>query len=631
MAHGLATKKRYFALREEGHTKTSASKEVGVDRNTGAIWEREKFEGHVNGDESRRQRLELTLPNPKQVWELSPEAARALEDFGYFRYRYLGRNSTPWQEEAAHNTVDWLASPDTELIVCNCPPGSGKSTLFTNDIPLWMICRDRTIRIFLGHRVISKSTSYAMRIRKALERTKPLPANPAQGRPVAAEGCLAYDFGRFRPNYGDLWTQGEFTVMSEYGDEESSIEDKESTVTAEAKGSEFLGIRSNLVVWDDLVTGSVLRNQDLVENERQWWDNEGVTRVEPGGALLLVGQRMGAEDLYRYCLNEKLTEETPDGDIVDTDQPRYKHIIYPAHFEDRCKGQHSKNIENAYPAGCLLDPFRIPWSGTNGLLTIRRNREEKYAVQYQQQDVDPANVLVQQLWIDGGRDKDGNVYPGCWDTHRGLCEWPKGLSAPWYSVATADPSPSKYWAVEWWLYHPASEQRFLLDLVQQKMEAGDFLDWNANDKIFFGLAQDWQVRSQKLGLPITHWIVEQNAAQKFLLQYDHTKRWQRVHKVEIIGHNTTVLKLSEEYGIEMLQNLYKFGNVRLPGTNRMVNGLKDNARTASMKLIYEATRYPDVSTTDCLMAQYFLEFNLPALSKVRAPLRKLHRPSWMAA
>jgi hypothetical protein len=616
MAFSPAAKKKYFALREKGFSISAAAREVGADRNTGRAWENDA----ANGPDSRVRRAELTLPDPRREWELPAEAQRALKDFGYFRYRYLGRRSTPWQEEAAYNTVNWLASEDTELIVCNCPPGSGKSTLFTNDIPLWMICRDRTIRIFLGHRVISKSTSYAMRIRKALERTKPLPANPAQGRTENAEGCLAADFGRFRPNYGDLWTQGEFTVMSEYGDEESSIEDKESTVTAEAKGSEFLGIRSNLVIWDDLVTGSVLRNQDLVENERQWWDNEGVTRVEPGGALLLVGQRMGAEDLYRYCLNEKLTVEV-DGEVVDTDTPRYKQIVYPAHFEDRCKGEHGKKIENAYPDGCLLDPFRIPWSGATGLMTIKRNREEKYAVQYQQLDVDPSNVLVQQLWIDGGRDKDGNIYPGCWDSHRGLCEWPRGLSAPWYSIATADPSPSKFWAIEWWLYHPASEQRFLLDLVRQNMEAGDFLDWNANDKQFFGLMHDWQVRSKALGLPITHWIIEQNAAQKFLLQYDHVKRWQRLNHIELIGHNTTVLKLSEEYGIQMLANLYKFGNIRLPG--------KGISRTASLKLIYEATRYPDVSTTDCLMAQYFLEFNLPSLSKVRKEMPRLARPSWM--
>jgi hypothetical protein len=257
-------------------------------------------------------------------------------------------------------------------------------------------------------------------------------------------------------------------------------------------------------------------------------------------------------------------------------------------------------------------------------MTIRRNREEKYAVQYQQLDVDPSDVLVQQLWIDGGRDKDGNIYPGCWDNHRRVCEWPRGLSAPWYSIATADPSPSKFWAIEWWLYHPASEQRFLLDLVRQKMEAGDFLDWNANDKQFFGLAQDWQVRSKLLGLPITHWIIEQNAAQRFLLQYDHTKRWQRTHNVGIIGHNTTVLKLSEEYGIEMLANLYKFGNVRLPGHHA------DHSRIASLKLVHEATRYPDVSTTDCLMAQYFLEFNLPSLSKEKKPMHKLARPSWMS-
>ncbi len=639
MAHSVAKKIQFFDLLKAGHNVPEASIKLGIHRDTGYDWAKSKESGAFAYLE---QKAEDALPNPKRREELSEPALRALDDFEYFRKRYLGRNSRPWQVEAAEKTVQWLTSPETELMVVNCPPGAGKSTLYTNDIVLWLICRDRTIRVFLGHRVKTEAEKYARRIRKALERTRPLPPDPAQGRHEPAEGCLAQDYGRFKPRTGDVWRADEFTVLAEFADEESVIEDKEATVTAKGMGTEFLGMRTDLAIWDDLVTNKILGSAEQLEQQRIWWDNEGVTRVEPGGCLILVGQRMGAEDLYRYCLDERLPPEDED-EAIDNMSPeeydewlarvgesRYRHIIYPAHFEDRCTGTHGKGEEFAYPDGCLLDPVRLPWKGRNSLTTIRANRAAKYRVQYQQEDVDPDDVLVPRLWIDGGIGRDGEVFPGCLDKFRGLCDIPVGLAQPVYSIATVDPSPTQYWAMEWWLYQPATEQRFLIDLHRARMEAPDWLDWNDNEKVFYGLAQDWQLRSRALGFPITHWIFEQNAAQRFVLQFDHVKRWMRSSSVSVIAHNTTVRKQDEEYGIQMLRDKYRFGNVRLPYLVSDKAYFSSPAKVASDHLIREATTYPQATYTDCLMAQYFLEYNLAQIVKpVREKRARQARPSWM--
>lgn len=642
MTHTPDKKADYFRRRRDGETRTQAARALGIDQSTAWRWEKLKEEGALHWLEKK---AENALPNPKKPEDLSPEALRALDDFEFWRWRYMGRRSRPWQVEAAKNVVEWLASDQTELMVVNCPPGAGKSTLFTCDIPLWMICRDRTIRIFLGHRVKDEAEKYARRIRKALERTRPLPADPSQGRMESAAGCLAQDYGRFKPTTGDVWRADEFTVLAEFDYEESVIEDKEATVTAKGMGTEFLGMRSELVIWDDLVTQRVLASADQLEQQRVWWDNEAVTRVEPGGCLMLVGQRMGAEDLYRYCLDERLPpDEEFDDDFVDSmtseqydewlervGESRYRHIIYPAHFEHLCTGKHGKGEEFAYPNGCLLDPIRLPWKGRNSLMTIRANRESKFRVQYQQEDVDPDEVLVPRLWIDGGSDKDGNIYPGCLDKYRGLCDVPKGLSHPVLSIATADPSPTNYWGIEWWLYHPASEARYLIDLHRGRMGANEWLDWNENTKEFYGIAHDWQLRSKQLGFPITHWIFEKNAAQQFVLQFDHVHRWIRKMGVRIIGHTTSIRKQDEEYGIQMLRDRYRYGNVRLPYLVPDKSYFSSPAKTASDYLIREATTYPQAITTDCLMAQYFLEYNLPQIAATvnRKPKRAAPRPSWM--
>lgn len=613
---------RFFTLLDDGYSVSEAAAAVGIRRETGYQWRRDGFDAVINnGQRSTQKRVDLSLSDPVRRDRLSDEALRALEDFDYFRLRYLGRRPTPWQADAAKNVLSWLESDDTEYAVINCPPGSGKSTLFTNDLLLWLICRERSIRILIGSSTQRLAENYSNRLRRMLERSRPLPENPLQGRPLAAEAALSQDFGRFRPQAasGEMWTRSQFTVVQHDLD---AVEDKEPTVTAYGMDSEFLGHRANLVIWDDLVTRKVLRSGELIENQQNWWVEEGETRLEPSGLLLLQGQRMGADDLYRYCLDMVLDEDEQES---LGRKHKYRHVMYPAHFEDRCDGKHKKDAP-AWPEGCLLDPVRLPWVGSKGLATIQRNRGDAYRVQYQQEDVDPAEVLVPKLWIDGGTDhQSGEMLPGCWDAGREIAEIPAGLAPPLLSIATADPSPTRFWSIQWWIVQPATNQRFLMDLIRQSMDAPDFLDWNANAGKFFGVMEEWQERSSDLGYPISHWIVEINAAQRFLLQYDHVRRWQRQHGVQIVGHSTHKNKTDPDFGVQMVKNLYRFGQVRLPGGTL-------SGRIAALKLVDEVTRYPQTSTDDCLMAQWFLEHQLANGNMIRSLDHEpvvLRRPSWM--
>lgn len=622
--HSDQTIRRAYRAMDAGESIMSISRKLGVTRKTLYEWKADRVarEKKLSGRALDVARWNDQLPPPLFDKELSREALRALNDFGYWRYRYIGRKSTPWQEEAAQLVTQWLLSPETEMVVLNEPPGSGKTTLFTHDIPAWMICRDRTIRVLLGHRVSRIARTYSHRLRRTLERTRPLPAGPGRD---AAKGCLAEDYGRFKPTYQDAWRGDEFSVMlsiHEDAPDESGLEDKEPTVAAFGMESEFLGSRANLVIWDDLVTGEILRSAEQIDKQRQWWEEEGQTRVEPNGCLLLVGQRMGGDDLYAYALDQRLE---------DTDDQRYRHVIFPAHFDEACQGEefHQKDSP-AYPDGCLLDPVRIPWYGKNGLLTIKNNTPAKYEIQYQQRDVAMSEVLVPRVWIDGGKDQNGVAFPGCWDSFRSVGDIPRGLSAPWYSVVSVDPSASNWWAIGWWIIHPASEQFFLIDLFHDKMDGPDLLDWNANDAVFYGLLHDWAERAKRAGAPIDHLIVEANACQRWLLQYDHTRRWQRLQKMQIIPHTTGTNKLDENYGVQSVKDKFRFGNIRLPGAG-------DGSREIVKPLVTEATRYeparPKARANDCLMMTWFMTFHAPRIVKAGAPrpAQKLTRPSWAAA
>ena len=598
--------RKFDAMLGRGEAISVSARECGVSY----AWAKERAKGRKKRDMAKFYAIEREMDQPPvaAASTLSADARRALDDFEFFRRRYIGKESMPWQVDAANQVLELLKTPQREFVVINVPPGSGKSTLFTHDLVLWLICRNRAIRCLIGSAGERLAKSYTGRLMDSLERQNPYRATENEVRAGAhdADATVTGDYGRFKPTQAKVWRREEMTV-AQPNDEAAS--DKEATIAAFGKDGGVLGGRFDLVIWDDLVTQRNQRTAESREEMKQWWKDTAESRLEPGGVLLLVGQRLGSDDLYRFALDMTdvvLDEDGVEVDVPADEQPRkYRHIIYRAHYEDLCDGKHPKGM-GAWPNGCLLDPHRLPW---RDLVRVQRNGLDSYLVVYQQEDTDPANVLVQKLWVTGGRDEHGVEHPGCWDVDRKVWELPRGLDGPCFVYATADPSPSKFWSVQAWAYHPPTEQRFLLDLVRQKMQAPELLDWDAANACFTGLMHEWQERSRGLGIPIQYWIVERNAAQRFLLQFDHVQRWLRLQGgVQLVGHDTHGVNRSDkDYGVQSLGPLYRSGRVRLPGYPF------DNSRVASMKLVDEVTRWPEGSTDDCVMAQWFGEWQLPKL------------------
>lgn len=607
-------------LIKDGANVAHACREAGVSYKTGSL----RVKGRKAKDGRRlaaiTREAELELPAPSMD-DLSAEACRALEDFEFFRRRYFGRVSTPWQIEAAYRMRDYLASPEKEFVVVNVPPGAGKSTLFTHDLIAWLLVRNRGTRVLIGSRTERQARQYVGRLKTTFERTAPPTASDdlkVKGLAVDAEATLTGDFGRFKPTNPDVWRNEEFTI-AQVNDIAGS--DKERSVSAFGMDGGFLGGRYDLVIWDDLVDKRSMRTAEARETLINMWETEAETRLEPGGLLILQGQRMRSDDLYRYALDLK-AGDPDDFESEDARPNKYRHIIYRAHDESKCDAAaplHGR-LDPAWPEGCLLDPVRLDW---RSLRTVQSNRAERFLVMYQQEDTDPQNALVNPLWVSGGRGADGVEYPGCWDSERGACELPRGLSGDLISVATADPSPTKFWSVQWWVYHPDSNQRFLMDLLRQGMDAPDFLDWNYNAGEFSGVMEEWQQRSMNLGVPITHWVVEANAAQRFILQYDHAKRWQAKHGVNVLPHQTHRNKADSDFGVQTIAPHWEFGRVRLPGKQR------DPGRLGAMKLVDEVTRWPDGSTDDCVMAQWFFEYNLPNIFTPAGNVYRLRRGDYL--
>jgi hypothetical protein len=125
-----------------------------------------------------------------------------------------------------------------------------------------------------------------------------------------------------------------------------------------------------------------------------------------------------------------------------------------------------------------------------------------------------------------------------------------------------------------------------------------------------------------MGYPISHWVVEINAAQRFLLQHDFVRKWQSRHGINIVPHTTSRNKLDENAGVEaLIPPVLRSGSLRLPS-------MRNNWKT--LAVVDELTKWTrdKKNGTDLVMALWMAILNLPNLTTAKVPPR-LWRPSWM--
>ncbi len=647
---------RFWEARAAGISIKEACKIAGIHYNTGQKWDSKRrrlnaelavaqmnervagVKASSGGNQTAKLRVELDniaeLPPVIPYDRLSERAKRGWDDFDYFRRVYLGRVPSPWQVEAAYKIVSYLESEEKEFLVLNCPPGAGKSTLF-HDVAVWCIVRNRAIRVLIGSISQTLAKMYSRRIRETLERPTRLIVDPElvrKGLAVDAEGCLAQDYGRFKPTAsGSLWRAEEFIV------EQLNIgmlENKEPTVSAYGIDSEFIGHRADLCLFDDVASPENAKESTSRDRLLERWDSMAEARCDPGGLVSVIGQRLGSGDLYAHCLNKITYDEIDDEDDLSGEdatveermsdpvkKSKYHHIVYKAYYDELDNGPKSRSKRSLpWPNGPLLDPVRLPWKD---LSYIKYNQPNKFRVVYQQEDVDSDYQLVDRSMLTGGVGLDGVQYPGCIDRDRQPGSIQRGLSAPWISIISVDPSPSQFWGVIWTIMQPDLGLYHVVDLERVKLTAEELLGWQMSTGEYTGILEDWVIRADNMGYPVSHIIVEVNAAQRFLLAHDFVRRWQALRDVQVIPHTTSRNKLDENLGLEaLIPPIVRSGSLRLPT-------MTGNWKT--LALIEELCSWTRDKKrgTDLAMALWFMLLHAPKLSAPKLPPR-MWRPSFLA-
>lgn len=536
-------------LKATGVTVSEIARRLGRSRAT--------VEKHVYGKPNSWYQAEaesLHFPPPKLLAELEPEPRRLLNDFKAFRLHYFNRETPNFQLEVADRITGSMKDSDSsgKRLIFMTPPGHGKSTMVSVDLPIWLAIRARAAGERFACLLISKGETMAKAFLGDIKTR------------LESNAQLAKDYGWFRPEQSTQWRADAIRVDGFPAD----IQGKEPTFIAAGAGSAIYGWRVNLIICDDLIDDKD-KDPEKTENLMKWFGTTVRSRLNKGGAIAVVGTRWYNQDLHAQICQ------------IGGDKPVYEKISYPAHDASKCQGdcecKGACEHHPQYPDGCLLWPNQVSYEELQEIRSHTPGGSARFEFVYNQVDAADEETLIRPEWVEAAKDSTRSM----WDIPRGTT-----------LMATMDPSPTKWACAQIWAYDPSDEKRYLVAIKRAKMAVPDMIR----------LMEDWTVTLRERGHHAT-WVFEQNAAQRWLFQSLDFKLLRQRTGINVRPHDTHRNKADSAYGVQSLRNIYEFKKVSLPWAD-------PKSRQDLQFFISELLTYPTGRTDDGVMAQWFFEWNI---------------------
>jgi predicted phage terminase large subunit-like protein len=111
-------------------------------------------------------------------------------------------------------------------------------------------------------------------------------------------------FGQLKPQRPNKWTQNELIV-------ERDLIHKDPTFTAVGTGQAVIGKGAHEIILDDVIDEDYVGSPALRDSLWAWYKNEILTRLEPGGRVIVVGTRVDYLDFYGRLIDEKDEQGNP--------------------------------------------------------------------------------------------------------------------------------------------------------------------------------------------------------------------------------------------------------------------------------------------------------------------------------
>lgn len=417
---------------------------------------------------------------------------------------------------------------------------------------------------------------------------------------LATHRNLIETYGRFK-QMGYPWrpSQGVLTVA---GRDRLKLSGDYSLICVGMLSS-VLGRGADIIVCDDAFDLRTVKTSEAIERGLKWLRVQVLSRLEPGGFVFILGAKLPvANEPYTQIASwpgeaaddiEGFDEH--DGDEVEEmitgdDYPRLFHtVVQPAVLDWKNK--------------IVLCPERFTWKQ---MMAAKRLAKEEWEPVWMQNPGAGPDRDFKREWIFGGErginPSDGGnpmVFPGCLDEERRLGESQHLVRStstgreevPKIRVLSIDPSDRKYWCflvADLPKYPGAPFKPILLDIDRRRHSTFSALAL---------LDRWWSMHHFSV-------IVLERNMSKFFLENSEFQDFLRRTHVKLIKHWTAENKSSPVWGIRSLPGHVRDGDVRIPWGD-------SEAKWAFLYLVKEMLG--ELSTDDCLMALWFLKFNLNGL------------------
>lgn len=424
------------------------------------------------------------------------------------------------------------------------PATHGKTTIVSELLPIWAICKDPNIRIV----DIAKNDTDAKSITRSIQSE------------LLSNERLIRDFGPFKPEGDDkAWSLERFDVAKRVR------HGKSSTWAAFGAGARTaLGYRTDWTICDDVVTDVNSNTPEQRQKLREWFNQGPETMGDSGDArLTVVGTVFHPEDLYHDL----------------------KEMVLPDSGESIWYVQTEYAILNADKKEVLW-PERRPWiwlmqrKAAMGTLDFNKR--------FNNVAVDPSRMVFKEEYVRGGYIGKSR-YPGCLD--REFCVGDV-YDPTWRRYAGFDPavgkisSSSKFCAhIELAVGRCAEHERclWIVDIHRDQMTLPQQVD------LIIQKHEEYENTAS---------IIEANAYQMGLYQAVKQKLDEQGMALNVQPHYTSrTNKPDPETGVQAMAPWFEDGKVHIPWGNA-------SSQRRMAILVDELIQFPG-RTTDTVMAFWF--------------------------
>lgn len=527
--------------------------------------------------------LGIENPDPKLYQELPDEFKQMVEPYWvYQEHQATCFDGCELDEDLVENVVrgyasffnrfsgrilpeharEWVAAAFTHRrVLLNVPPRHAKSTVMSVWLPIYLVCCDRNVQVLIVSQTGEFAIKFCREIAEHFENDRDLIV--AFGKFVPSNQSWTW-----APNSGSLVVEGR-TRLSKPGD---------MTIQIRGAQQQILGMEADWIFCDDPDSPDIVKSETQRGRLLEWFNDVVITRLNPGGHVVVIGQRLALNDLYGSLAKKKRTRGEP--------RPLFKHINYPAVINWESQ---ETLWPDEWPFSRLMDE-RYEDLGKN-----------RFECLYQQNPMPAGQMVVRREWIEGS-----DTHVGCLDRDRGagqgyVTDGPGFF--PLVRVLSADPSPTRQAGimVADVLYSPEQFTATLIHTEGTVFQARDFLARLDELMLMFG--------------PIDYLVIEESAVSKWIFQDPWWER--KKNQVRLLKHSTHAHnKGDQEYGVQSLAVDFEFGRVRLPYGDA-------DGRAMTDKFLGELYTWPEGEYDDQLMALWFIKYVARSLHPYRLMQRTI--------